>query len=1021
MQLNQLNNLKIRTKLACFLVIPILTLLYFSIGGIHLKYQQYAHTQKSLDFISVSLTLSDLINELQKERGLSSGFVASRGTLYKDILIKQYKNTDEKIKQLNHALNKRDPEKAYWGLLDLFTQLQKKLAQLTSIRSEIDRLDKGDFFEMYSEINAMGLGICKHLQTLIKNINLSRQTDSFVTLLRLQERAGQERGLLNGVFSSGHLNAQQFKALSSYSSEQDTLISQFFATASSKQKNMLHRNMQHPVMQDVKQLQTAAINKATKNDRLNSLQILIGYGGLIHNFKNYVIRGKNQYTGNFNDLYKKTISIINQYRNMPGMSQKEIDSLNTIEATFFQYKNFLKTAKGFKGKNKDSSIHKIDSIVKVNDKPALAAIEYLHTSVTGLDTSAWWDKASTRIQLIKDVSDAIRNDMLQQTQKIMSETTTSLYLYITLTIGSLILSATLGYLLIHRLVGGILNISTHITDMKQQNDFNKTITLSGNDEIGDVARAFNSLINERTKSEEKLQLAARVLNKTNEAIIVTDADNLITMVNPAFTKITGYELEEVIGKNPSILQSEKQTKSFYHKMWSTIFQHGHWIGEVYNKRKNGEIYPQLLNISAIKNDLGKIIMHIGMFLDISERKHSEEKQETLKQQLLQAQKMEALGQLTGGIAHDFNNMLAIILGYASLATDHNEANENNKDLQEYLDAITQTGDKARHVISQLMSFSQIDDDAELQSLDAEILLNESVKMIRPLLPSSIDITTHIGADEIIILANPVKIHQTLLNLCINARDAITDHGSIEFRVQKTSINNKTCNSCHKNINGDFIEISIQDSGTGIDAKNIDSLFDPFFTTKEMGNKKGTGMGLAMAHGIMHEHNGHIIVETTPGKGSKFRLLFALHADKNTQHTDNKIEIETPISTDKHKLYNILCIDDEPSLLSLMKEILEMQGYRVTTFTESPQALAHLNEHPGQYDLVISDQNMTQLSGTEIAQTMLKTQADIPIILCSGNTSDINDTGSESSNIRAYMEKPINMKALISTIKQLTNT
>jgi len=1023
MLLDHLNNLKVRTKLTYFLFVPILTLLYFSISGIHLKYQDYTHTQRSLDFISVSLKLSDLIHELQKERGLSAGFVGSEGTLYRDILIKQRKKTDEQLNQFNQDLNKRNPDKEYWGLYDLFIRLQHKLTLLSDIRPKIDSLKKGDFFGMYSEINAMGLDICKHLQTLINNIDLSRQTDSYVTLLWLQERSGQERGLLNGIFSSGRLDAKRFKALISYISAQETLTAHFYTIATLKHKTMLRKEMRHPVIKEVRKLQTAAINKATKNDLLNSLQILIGYGGLIHNFKNYVIRGQQQYTDKYNKLFNEATNIIDEYRKLPGMSQKEIISLNTIEKTFLQYQKHLIATKDLW--DSDNTIRKIDSNVKVNDKPALRAIEYLHQSVTGLDTSTWWDKATTRLQLIKEVSDVIRIDMLNQTQKIMTATTQSLYLYIILTIGSLTLSAILGYLLIHRLVGGILNISTHLTSMQKQNDFETTIKLSGNDEIAEVASAFNNLINERKKSEEKLRLAASVLNKTNEALVVTDTNNHITMVNPAFTKITGYELEEVIGKNPSFLQSGQHDKSFYQNMWNTILKNGHWIGEVYNKRKNGDIYPELLNVSAIKNDQGEIIMHIGMFLDISERKQSENKQELLQRQLLQAQKMEALGQLTGGIAHDFNNMLSIILGYTALATDHIKAKNKDDELQEYLDVISQTGDRAKYVVSQLLAFSRSGEDIELQPLDAEILLSESIKMIRPLLPSTIKLTPHITSHEMIILVNPVKIHQILLNLCINARDAINEHGSIEFRAQKISIDNAICNSCHENLSGDFIEISISDNGTGIDPKNIGRLFDPFFTTKEMGSEKGTGMGLAMVHGIMHEHNGHIIVESILGKGSKFRLLFPLHSGTNTAeaektNTNNETEAKAPLNTDNNLVHNILCVDDEQSLVTLMKEILEIQGYQVTAFTDSQLALSHFNEHPEEYDLVITDQTMPQLTGTEMARAMLKTQPDTPIILCSGYSDNIDKTDAETFGIIAYMQKPLNMKSLISTISQLKN-
>ena len=564
-----------------------MTLLYFSISGINLKYQENNHTEWSLSFITLSLAFSDFIHELQKERGLSAGFVGSRGDLDREDLLKQRKKTDEKLHRLTQKLNSESINRTLLGSYESFSRIQPKLEKLSTMRLGIDSLNKGDFFDDYSEINAMMLNLTMHLQTFIKDSELSRHSDAYNTLLWLQERSAQERGLLNGVFSAGRLSVTQFKALSAYITEQETLINRFYTVASQQQREQLQNRMKHPVMADVKALQNAAINKATKNDLLNGLQILIGYGGLIHSFKNYLIRGQQVYIEKFDSLYARAINIINSYRKLSGMSLREIDSLNTIEKTFLEYETLLKTIKRLRRAGRN--ISEIDSLVKVDDKPALVAIHYLHKSVTGLDTGEWWNKSTTRIQLIKEVSDFIRTDMLNNANRIRLATKISLNIYLLLTVSSLLLTSILGYLLIQRLVGGVIYIAENMTNMQKQEDFGRTIEVRGNDEISDVARAFNNLIEEGRKSEEKLKLAASVFNSTNEAITVTDAMQRITMVNPAFTKITGYTQEEVLGKNPSILQSGKHDKNFYKKMWATLFQEGHWIGEIHNRRKNGNI------------------------------------------------------------------------------------------------------------------------------------------------------------------------------------------------------------------------------------------------------------------------------------------------------------------------------------------------------------------------------------------------------------------------------------------------
>lgn len=1018
MNKNYFNNLSIRYKLIIVLIIPVLTILYFSISGIYSKFEQHQEGKKSLEFIFISYQIDDLIHELQKERGISSGFVGSGGKLLRNELQAQRNKTNKKLKVYSSSLLSNGMKTHYWGIPDAFSRSKLNTQSLNIIRNKVNSLNNTEFFDAYSDIISTGLDIIRNLQVIVHGVSISRQSEAYTNLLELQERSGQERGLLNGVFLSGKLDAERFISLAGHISDQKSLFRKFYTVASKKQKVLLKEKLQAQDVVDFEKMRTAAIHKASRNDRLNSIQSLIGYGGLIHNFKNYVIRGNQENAVKFNTIYIAAIKSINEYKKLPGISEKEISSLNTIKATFEEYNDLIASVNNLRKKGR--SIQKIDSIVRVDDSPALEAIEYLHSTVTGLDTSLWWKKATVRIKLMKDVSDTIRADIQSLTKDYLSATTDSMIKYLALTIVSLSISFTLGYGLIHYLIGNIVNIATHMSNMQKYGDFDNLLPVNGDDEISQVAKSFNNLIIEREKHEEQLRLAAMVFNKASEAMVVTDAENNFVMINPAFTKITGYKLDEIMGLTPAILQSGKQDKQFYQELWNSLKANGYWAGEIINKRKNGEIYPEWLNINVIKNNKGEIIQHIAMFSDISERKLHEEQQENLQRQLLQAQKMESIGQLTGGIAHDFNNMLSAILGYTELAM---ELEKDNEVIKSYLKEVDLAGHRAKDLIAQMLAFSRGSKSTESEVVDIKPIIEQSIKMIRPLLPSTIELETHFTQDESLILINPVVMHQLVMNICINARDAIINHGKIEFELKKILLKNDICHSCHKPILGNYIELSIKDSGMGIETNILDKLFDPFFSTKEMGSEKGTGMGLAMVHGILHDYAGHIIVESEIGKGSVFRLLFPV-ADLND---DNKNVINENISLSSSSLtkelnnLKVLVVDDEEAIVSLIKEALSNYGINnVIGFSDSSLALKDFKEHSQEYDVVITDQTMPKLTGSELAKEILSIKPDLPIILCTGFSERVDEIDSQNIGIKAFMQKPVRIKSLIDKINQLVS-
>jgi signal transduction histidine kinase/CheY-like chemotaxis protein len=510
---NILKGFKIRTKLILFLVIPILTILFFAISGIYTKVQEIQDSKSSHNFTIVAFHLADLVHELQKERGLSAGFVGSGGQSFREAVLKQRKQTGEKLSLFKQNLAINAPGEGYWGLDDKFTDFQQELSRLPKVRDAINTLKRGNFFDYYSNLNAHALDIIQYIQVFTNDAALARQGDAYSSLLRLQERAGQERGALNGIFASGKLDAKLFGEISAYVADQKTILNNYYTVVSDEYQDLLRKKMKHPVIIEVEALRAAAINKARRNELLNDLQMMIGYGGLIHDFKDYVIRGKDWYADHFSIMSIDAKSLIEQYQTLPGMSPEAIAQLNSIGTTFEQYRAILKDVT--KMKKLGRSIIEIDQLVNIDDKPAIEAIKQLRKDVTNQDTSVWWGKATFRIELIKDVSEAIRKNIIDRTQQTIAATKQSVSLFLFLSIVTIAISFFLGFILLRRPVEELVNISGNMRNMQKHRDFDQRLMVSGDDEISDLANAFNDMINEQRKNDKEL---ARHRNHLEELV-----------------------------------------------------------------------------------------------------------------------------------------------------------------------------------------------------------------------------------------------------------------------------------------------------------------------------------------------------------------------------------------------------------------------------------------------------------------------------------------------------------------------
>jgi PAS domain S-box-containing protein len=377
--------------------------------------------------------------------------------------------------------------------------------------------------------------------------------------------------------------------------------------------------------------------------------------------------------------------------------------------------------------------------------------------------------------------------------------------------------------------------------------------------VSEVAIYAREITN-RKRAENELRRLYQAIQQSPSSVLVTDVAGRIVYVNPKFCEVTGYAHEEVMGRNPRILKSGHTRPCEYKQLWDTITAGSIWRGEFHNRKKNGDLYWEIASIGPVKDDHGQIINFVAVKEDVTERRAVEE-------QLRQSQKMQAIGQLTGGIAHDFNNLLTIILGNLQLLEQSDGKDERRGGLiDDALWAATRGGE----LTHRLLAF------ARMQSLRPAIVnLNDIVRgltdLLRRTLGSRIDIVEELDPGIPSVLADPGELERALVNLAINARDAMPDGGVLSIQTKRAILDADYVKQCPDVVPGDYVMLTVRDTGTGIPAQLLGRIFEPFFTTKEVG--QGSGLGLSMVYGFVKQSGGHVGVSSEPGVGTAFKLFF----------------------------------------------------------------------------------------------------------------------------------------------------
>jgi PAS domain S-box-containing protein len=504
-------------------------------------------------------------------------------------------------------------------------------------------------------------------------------------------------------------------------------------------------------------------------------------------------------------------------------------------------------------------------------------------------------------------------------------------------------------------------------------------------------------ITERKKEEEELRTLSRTIEQSPVSIGITNSLGVIQYVNPCFTKACGYGQEELRGQTMRILRSGTTTPAQYREMWETITAGREWHGQFCNRKKSGELFWERESISPVFAAHGKITHFVVVKEDITERRELEE-------HLRRSQRMEAVGTLASGIAHDLNNILAPLL----MAPDLLKETVKGKEERELLDLIEQNARRASNVVKQLLTFSR-GSGGDRVPMQLQPLLKEMHGILAETFPRDITLCLDVSSNLLPVLGETTQLHQVLLNLFVNARDAMPDGGTLTVRAHNIAVDEKLARVNPPSKPGPHVVLTVTDTGHGMTPKVIERIFDPFFTTKGVG--KGTGLGLSTMLGIVRSHGGFVTVESKPDEGTTFQVY--LPADLSDPLVPESVPT-AELPRGRNEL--ILVVDDEPNVGEATRRVLESHGYRVLVAAEGEEALALFRLRTSEISLVLTDVMMPGMNGITMLREMHGVDPHLKALVTSGMTSDYDHTKLVALGITELLSKPYSLRELLEAIQ-----
>ncbi len=529
---------------------------------------------------------------------------------------------------------------------------------------------------------------------------------------------------------------------------------------------------------------------------------------------------------------------------------------------------------------------------------------------------------------------------------------------------------------------------------------NRVALRTASGEIFGVLGTSEDITEEKRLEDERARLVTAI-EQSDESVIITDTDGLILYVNPAFERVSGYSSAEALGRTPRILRSGAHEPGFYEHLWQTIGRGEVWHGLFINRHKDGPLFEVQTVISPVRTEEGAIINYVALQRDVTNERR-------LERQLRQAQKMEAIGQLAGGVAHDFNNLLQVIGGYTEMAL---AALPQNTAAARQLELGRSAIGRAARLVRQLLVFGR-QQVGQPETIDLNNVVADMLKMLRRLIGEHIELVLKPGYKPQMVYADPGQIEQVIMNLCVNARDAMPDGGRVTVETSGVTLDAAFCVEHPWAQPGEYVLICVSDTGTGMPMEVQEHIFEPFYSTKEVG--KGTGLGLATVYAIISQHQGAVLVDSELGKGTTFRIY--LPASKDAPDASTTLSIERPDDI-PGGMETILVAEDDELVRELAVEVLTHKGYRVLAACDGIEGMDLFAQHQDEIGLVLADVVMPRASGRALCEYVVERRPRLPVIYCSGYSRDVLRGHLLDGEERPLIHKPYNRVTLLKRVRE----